>query len=136
MPVTLGFQLRVASLLGYRPRLDACASCGGPLASERWFSSARGGLLCAACAGHEPGVIRLSADALAALSLLLTRPLAEAGAMLEPARTGEVERVVEQFLRAHFQRFQGLRSLDVLRSLDRSGAVGVPRDLGPDGRVR
>ena len=136
MPVTLGFQLRFASLLGYRPRLDACASCGAALAPERWFSAARGGLLCAACAPRESGVVRLSADALAALSLLLARPLTEAGSMLEPARTGEVERVVESFLRAHFQRFQGLRSLEVLRSLDSPLAGETSRGLGPGGSVR
>jgi DNA repair protein RecO (recombination protein O) len=124
MAVTLAFQLRVASLLGYRPRLDACASCGGPLAPERWFSAVRGGLLCSSCAAREPGLVRLSADALAGLSLLLSRPLSQASALLEPARSGEVERVVELFLRQHFQRFQGLRALDVLRAIEDAGASG------------
>ena len=128
MAVTLAFQLRVASVLGYRPRLDACASCGGTLSPERWFSASRGGLLCAACAAREPGVLRLSADALAALALLLSRPLAEAGALLEPSRSGEVQRVVDQFLRQHFQRFQGLRSFDVLRAIEDPGAT-LPRDF-------
>ncbi len=123
--VTLAFQLQVASLLGYRPHLEACASCGGTLAPERLFSPARGGLLCASCAAREPGLVRLSADALAALALLLTRPIGEAGALLEASRVGEVERVVEQFMRHHFQRFQGLRSLEILRSLP--GA----KDAGP-----
>jgi len=29
--ITIAFELQVASLLGYRPRLDACAGCGGTL---------------------------------------------------------------------------------------------------------
>jgi len=118
--ITIAFQVQMASLLGYRPRLDACAHCGGTLSTRRVFSPARGGLLCDPCAGSEAGAVTLSADALAGLSLLLSRPLREAGDWLELTevrRTGEILRVVEAFLRHHFQRFQGLRSLEMLRSL-------------------
>jgi DNA repair protein RecO (recombination protein O) len=118
--VTLAFELQVASLLGYRPRLDACAICSGPLSSRRPFSPARGGMLCDRCAATEVGAILLSADALAGLSLLLSRPMAEAGEYLEVKRAGEIFKVVESFLRHHFQRFEGLRSLEVLRRLDDS----------------
>ena len=116
--LTIAFELQVASLLGYRPRLDACAGCGGTLSPRRLFSPARGGLLCANCAGEEPGTVALSADALAGLSLLLTRPVADAGQYVELKRSGEILRVVETFLKHHFQRFQGLRSLEMLRGLD------------------
>src|SRR5207237_771837 len=85
--ITIAFELQAASLLGYRPRLDACASCGAALSRERLFSPARGGLLCDRC-GTEGGVIRLSADALAGLSLLMTRPVAEAGDYFEVRRAG------------------------------------------------
>lgn len=118
--VTLAFELQVAALLGYRPRLDACVLCSGTISPRRLFSPRRGGMLCDACAAREGGAITLSADALAGLSLLLSRPLREAGDWLEISevrRTGEILRVVEAFLRHHFQRFQGLRSLEVLRSL-------------------
>ena len=59
----------------------------------------------------------LSADALAGLSLLLTRPVGDAGEYFEVRRAGEILRVVEAFLQYHFQRFKGLRSLDLLRAL-------------------
>lgn len=116
--VTIAFELQVAIAMGYRPRLDACASCGEPLSPRRLFSPSRGGLLCERCASSEPGVIALSADALAGLALLLSRPVADAGEYVEIRRAGEIQRVVEAFLRYHFQRFQGLRSLEVLRALD------------------
>jgi DNA repair protein RecO (recombination protein O) len=115
--LTIAFDLQVASLLGYRPRLDACAGCGGTLSARRVFSPARGGLLCDRCAAAEPGAIRLSADALAGLALLLSRPVAEAGEFVELKRSGEILRVVEAFLVHHFQRFRGLRSLEILRAL-------------------
>lgn len=115
--VIIAFELQVAIALGYRPRLDACAGCGAALSPRRLFAPARGGLLCERCAASEPLVIVLSADALAGLSLLLTRPVAEAGDFVPVPRAAEIQRVVEAFLRAHLQRFQGLRSLEVLRSL-------------------
>src|SRR6185503_15923127 len=43
--VTVAFELQVATLLGYRPRLESCAGCTGPFSSRRIFSPARGGLL-------------------------------------------------------------------------------------------
>jgi DNA repair protein RecO (recombination protein O) len=120
--VTLAFQLQLASLLGYRPRLDACAGCGGALSPRRLFSAARGGLLCDACAAREPGVITLSADALGGLALLVARPVEEAGDYVELKRWGEMLKVVEAFLRVHFDRFRGLRSLEVLKSLPETRA--------------
>ena len=121
--LTIAFSLQVASLLGYRPRLDACADCGGPLSPRRLFSPARGGLVCDRCAAAEPGAIQLSADALAGIALLLTRPLREAGEYVELKRAGEILRVVEAFLVQHFQRFRGLRSLEMLRSLPEFGSA-------------
>lgn len=125
-PVTIAFQLQVASVLGYRPRLDACAGCGGTLSARRLFSPARGGLLCDRCAASEPGLIALSADALGGLALLLARPVGEAGEYVEVKRAGEILKVVEAFLRYHFQRFQGLRSLEVLRALPGGTDGGGP----------
>ena len=124
--VTLGFELQVASLLGYRPRLDACAACGGGLSLRRVFSPAHGGLLCDRCAG-EPGAVLLSADALAGLTLLLSRPVSQAGEFLEVQQAGEILKVVEAFLRHRFERFQGLRSLELLRAL----ASGEPKVSNP-----
>jgi DNA repair protein RecO (recombination protein O) len=123
--VTLAFQLQVASLLGYRPRLEACTECGGSLSPRRLFSPARGGMLCDRCAATEAGVVSLSADALAGLSLLMSRPVGQASEYLELARAGEILRVVETFLRHHFQRFQGLNALAVLRGTQ---PVATPDD--------
>jgi DNA repair protein RecO (recombination protein O) len=124
--VTLAFELQVASLLGYRPRLDACVRCGGALSPRRLFSPARGGMLCDPCAASESGAITLSADALAGLSLLLSRPVADAGQYLEVPRAGEIQKVVEAFLRHHFQRFEGLRSLEMLRAFEAAPPRSVP----------
>ena len=116
--VTLAFQLQLAAELGYRPRLDQCAIDGRAVSQRRAFSPSRGGLLCDTCAAREGGVLFLSAEALASLALLLSRPVLEAGDYIELPRAGELMRVIEDFFRTHFQRFQGLRALDMLRGLD------------------
>lgn len=115
--VTIAFQLQVAAALGYRPRLDACAADGRPVSQRRLFSPGRGGLVCDACAAREGGVVAMSPDALASLALLLSRPVADAGDYIEVAAGAELMRVVEDFLRMHFQRFRGLRALEVLRAV-------------------
>lgn len=115
--VTLAFELQVAGLLGYRPRLDACAQCQREISIRRLFAPARGGMLCDRCAAGEAGIIVLSADALAGLVLLLSRPVVDAGRYLEVQRSGEILKAVEAFLKHHFQRFQGLRSLELLRTV-------------------
>ena len=73
--------------------------------------------MCDACAASEAGTVVLSADALAGLTLLLSRPVGEAGEYVEVPRAGEILKVVEAFLRHHFQRFEALRSLELLRSV-------------------
>lgn len=57
------FLLRLASVAGYHPYLEACASCGQAGAHDV-FSIAQGGLLCHACAPAEaqhldPGILSL-----------------------------------------------------------------------------
>jgi len=127
--MTIAFVLQVTSLLGYQPRLDVCAACGGAVSRQRVFSPARGGLLCDGCARIEAGGVRLSADALAGLALLLSRPVVEAGEYVEVKRSGEILGVVEAFVRHHFQRFHGLRALETLRGLP--GTETEPRPEAP-----
>jgi len=114
--VTIAFELQVASLMGYRPRLDACPGCGAPLSPRRLFSPALGCMVCDRCATAAP-CGTLSGDALAGLALLLSRPVEQAGEYVGLKRAGEIQRVVEAFLMQHFQRFRGLKSLELLRSL-------------------
>ncbi|MBA4067796.1 MAG: DNA repair protein RecO [Isosphaera sp.] len=45
-----GFELVWLRELGYSPRLDACATCGGGVESRAAFSPAAGGVLCPDCA--------------------------------------------------------------------------------------
>jgi DNA repair protein RecO (recombination protein O) len=48
------YQLRLLDLLGYRPELFRCLSCGGGiLPVDQYFSSLAGGVLCPECGRHR-----------------------------------------------------------------------------------
>lgn len=58
--VMTAFLLKAASVLGFRPSLDACAECGAERGSSEypaWFSHASGGILCADCAVRQNAVV-------------------------------------------------------------------------------
>ena len=103
------FQLRVAGLLGYTPRVEGCSVCGR--LEERFFGPAEGGLLCAICAGRVPAAIPIGGETIALLRSLRGGSL--------PRNPGvdacrELEQIAEGFLTYHIDRYRGLRSLKLL----------------------
>jgi DNA repair protein RecO (recombination protein O) len=118
--VTLAFQVQATSLLGYRPVLDRCVSCSREENEWQHFAPGRGGVLCPRCAGEEAGSIRLSRDAAADLARLARTDLGHT-APGPTARSGELLKILEVYLQNHFQKFAGLRSLELLRELEPPG---------------
>ena len=59
------FELKLLSLAGYEPLLDACAVCGNPSPADPVLDAAQGVLLCRTCGGGNRG-LPLCADSLAA----------------------------------------------------------------------
>jgi DNA repair protein RecO (recombination protein O) len=51
--VTMVFELHYLKLLGQAPMMDQCVACGQALDGEAGFDVARGGALCARCAGGK-----------------------------------------------------------------------------------
>jgi DNA repair protein RecO (recombination protein O) len=114
----MAYIARLMGLLGYRPELGRCVGCGREPGEWAAFAAERGGVACRACAGGDPGAVRLSAPALAGLRALaagsppaaLARPLGD-----------EMARALDAFLRAHLPRYRGLRSLKVAREVTVAG---------------
>ncbi len=59
------YEMRLLDLMGFRPMLFECASCGKPIqAEDQYFSAERGGVLCPDC-GLQVNLVRpVSMDAL------------------------------------------------------------------------
>jgi DNA repair protein RecO (recombination protein O) len=70
--VVQAFEMRLLDLIGLKPRLDACAWCGGELGSneEAAFGAEAGGAICPGCEHAAADRIRVSRGALAALNKL------------------------------------------------------------------
>lgn len=122
------WQLRVASLLGYAPRVEVCAGCGRAWPEEArgpsWiFLTAEGGVACPECAAARRWTgIPLSSRALRRLRAMIhggtgtggPLPGAGAGQVREPSPLWlhTLDRLVEEFLRYHIGSYRGLRSLN------------------------
>jgi DNA repair protein RecO (recombination protein O) len=68
--VLFAFEAAAMRLLGFMPRVEACASCGKGLPARPAFSPRLGGALCAACAPKDPGANPVAAGALKTLARL------------------------------------------------------------------
>lgn len=115
--VTLAFQLQATALLGYRPVLERCSACDREQNEWRHFAPSRGGVVCNSCAAQEGLVIRISRHVTSELGRLSAVDLT-GDAPPAAARAGELLRLVEVYLQSHFQKFSGLRSLELLRGLE------------------
>lgn len=113
-------ELRLLHDLGLAPRLDNCVGCRAPLTragapcGPAVFSSARGGLLCAACARHDrTGGLPVPLD----IQTILRRwqqapsPAAARRIRCSPAQTAALNRIMGEFLAYHLDLALPSRSL-------------------------
>lgn len=118
-PVSRSFELKLMSLLGYRPVLTECAGCGGSLdepGAGLRFSPAAGGVLCGRCPGEEGPAIRISRGTVETMRHLLDGDLRRAHVLRMSAETArELARALELYVAARVEK--KLRSLDFLNSV-------------------
>lgn len=72
-PILRSYELKLLSILGFRPNLEDCTSCGRELgaAPQVRFSPALGGTLCPTCSSEGEAVHRLSRGTLEVMKRLL-----------------------------------------------------------------
>ncbi len=59
------YALKLADLLGYKPRLNRCIVCDAPVSEKLvWFSPDKGGIVCRKCARSDQAYLRLSQDSI------------------------------------------------------------------------
>src|SRR5262245_50950611 len=107
------FFLKVLSLEGFHPILDACSGCESVSAAVDLvaFDVAQGGALCRACASRLAAVA-LPADGLALVRRILGGELAAALAEPPSRATAEVDKLATRALEHHLER--RMRSVKVL----------------------
>jgi DNA repair protein RecO (recombination protein O) len=116
------FELGALRAAGLMPRLDACASCGGPVAVEERvrFDPGQGGVLCTTCPpASVSGARWISASAAGALARLQVAGLAGAEAV---GLEREIGREARDALGAFIEHHLG-RRLAARRFLDEVGPL-------------
>ncbi len=114
------FAIKAVSFLGHRPELYVCVECGrsAPAEGRLGFSPLLGGLVCGDCGGQVQDGLDLSPAVLGWMRHLLTATLDALAADPPPAEAmTAVARVMEPFLQAHLERYEGLRAVRMARAL-------------------
>ncbi len=102
--VEAAFSLKLSTLAGYTPRLDACVSCERDLDEAfdgelPYFAPNLGGVLCADCRAAASDAFPLPPETLSSLQTLVARPIREAS--IEERLGESVRRVVSAHVLAH-----------------------------------
>ena len=113
------FELRLLSLLGFRPELHACVECRAKKAEKRLgLSFSKGGLVCLKCSIDDEEAYALSPESLAFLRLL-QRIRIEHVPRIKISRkaAAEVDTLLQAFLKYHTDDHRDIQSLRVLSSI-------------------
>lgn len=113
------FELRIVSLLGFRPELDTCVDCKGEIrGTSLGFSLPKGGVLCSPCAVKDEEAYALTHESQAYLRHLQRARTENATRKAMPENVfAEIDNVLQAFLKYHTDDHRDIRSLRVLRDL-------------------
>ena len=110
------FELRLLTLIGYRPYLFQCASCQEDLTEEAGHWTPSGGMLCPRCAASDPGAVPISLAAFKALRFMQRQPLE---AVLDLRLGNPLMREIEDLLRLTLRPIleRDLKSIQFVRAV-------------------
>lgn len=126
------YELHLLSLLGYRPQLFQCVSCGETVEEQnQYFSAELGGLLCPNCRRADGKAIEVSAAAVKVLRFLQTRQWTAAAKLrLRRDLHTELEEAMYYYLTYILER--NLKSADFLQRLRREARLFAPKETIED----
>lgn len=122
------YELHLLSLLGYRPQLFQCVSCGESIEEQnQYFSAELGGLLCPNCHRADGKAVEISGAGVKVLRFLQTRPWTAAAELrLRRDLHTELEEAMYYYLTYILER--NLKSADFLQRLRREARLFAPRE--------
>jgi DNA repair protein RecO (recombination protein O) len=121
------FALRLADLLGYKPKFDKCTSCSKNVEAELiLFSSEKGGIICKRCSRVDQAYLRLSEDSVASALKLQSVKTEDLNTYKIPKEElKEITHVILSLLEYHTGRGKDLKSLEFLDIDKQSGEEQV-----------
>jgi len=118
--LTRAFEIRAACFAGYRPQLEVCVRCCGPLQGYLRFSPGLGGVLCEDCWPADPGALPCNKGIVEMLKLFLRWHPARLSLLQvnKPARN-QLKELMRKFLTYHLEwRLKAIDFLDKLSAVD------------------
>ncbi|MGA2489545.1 MAG: DNA repair protein RecO [Anaerolineales bacterium] len=111
------YEVRLLDLLGFRPHLFECASCGEKIqAVDQFFSPVAGGVVCPKCGARMPGVWSVPVGALKVFRHLQRSSYPEARrARPTPEVRNELETLIQKYLTYLLER--GLNSPGFIKQI-------------------
>jgi len=123
------FEMKLLSILGYHPHLEACVVCkkpatrAGAAETKIFFSSVRSGILCPRCKCHEKSLIPVSPGTIKFLMLAAKTDVDKADRITMPDWAAEeCKKIMDDFLR-----YQLGKELKSKRFLEKLQAMGYKR---------
>lgn len=119
-PIRRAYELKLLSLLGFRPSLEQCVVCGGDpgAAPQVRFAPALGGVICPTCPSEGEVVHRITRGTLETMKRLLAGDIRRAHMIRITGETGaELDRVLGDYIVARIERpIKSKKFLDSLRA--------------------
>lgn len=99
------FEIRSVGLLGYRPVLETCAHCQGPIGGEVLFSPGLGGVLCKDCGLADPVAVPCSRGVVETLKILQNwHPSRLRQLKVERPARNQIKNLLYEYLKYHLER--------------------------------
>lgn len=117
-PTRRAYELKLFSILGFRPSLEECVACSKPLGAVPAvrFAPALGGVLCPTCPSEGEVVHRLSRGTLETMKRLMDGDIRKAGILrIAGDMAVELDRAISDYIKHRTER--PLRSKEFLDSL-------------------
>jgi DNA repair protein RecO (recombination protein O) len=114
----LFFALRLADILGYKPKFNRCISCNKSIPDKLvLFSPEKGGIICQRCAREDQAYLRLSKDSAKSALKLQTIELDKLNSYNIPKdQSREISNVVLSLLDYYTGKGKDLKSLEFLKT--------------------
>ncbi len=113
------FEIRLLSLLGYRPNLNSCIQCRRPLdrLEQVYFVPLRGGIFCGRCCPTNGDFFGLSMGTIRVLQKSMETDLSKIRRVrFSPSSLAESGEILPRFIRHHLNReLKSLRFLETVR---------------------
>jgi DNA repair protein RecO (recombination protein O) len=111
------YALKLADLLGYKPKLDKCTGCDKPVLEKSvLFSPEKGGIVCKRCARSDQPYLRLSKDSIAWALKLQSIKTEDLDTYNIPKESlNEISSLILNLLDYHAGKGKDLKSLEILK---------------------